>query len=166
MSTAETNTVQNDCVVEMHYVLKDDAGNIIDQSDDHPLPYLHGHENIVPGLEAALTGAKVGDSKKVTVQPEDGYGTVDESLVLTVGRSQLPSDLSPEVGMTLGMESPDGHSIPVRVTEVHDEHVILDANHELAGVTLHFEVSISSVRPASEEELAHGHVHGPHGHHH
>ncbi len=164
---SETTKVQNDHVVEMHYVLKDSEGTVIDQSPEgQPLPYLHGHQNIVPGLETALTGAAVGETKKVTVSPEDGYGVREEEMVLHVPRDQLPPEMKPEVGMTVGMETEDGHTVPVRVSEVHDDHVKLDANHELAGVTLHFEVKIGSVRPASAEELEHGHVHGAGGHHH
>lgn len=165
--TEEQKTVQNDCVVEMHYVLKDGDGTVIDESPEgEPLPYLHGHQNIVPGLEKALTGASVGDTKKVVVSPEEGYGVREEQMVLEVPRSELPSDLEPEIGMTLGMETSGGHTVPVRVSAVSAEHITLDANHELAGVTLHFEVRIASVRTASSEELSHGHVHGPGGHHH
>jgi len=163
--TNPENSVQNDTVVSMHYVLKDGEGTVIDESRDQPLPYLHGHQNIVPGLERELAGTPVGETKKVVVSPEEGYGTREEELVLTVPRDQLPADMAPEVGMTVGMETDQGHTVPVRVVEVHDDHVKLDANHELAGVTLHFEVKIDSVRPATAEELEHGHVHGPGGHH-
>lgn len=161
------NIVKDDCVVQMHYVLKDRDGTVIDESPDgEPLPYLHGHENIVPGLEKALTGVSVGTTKKVVVSPEEGYGAHEADLVLEVPLEHLPSDMVPEVGMTLEMETDQGLSMPVRVAEVHSNHVKLDANHELAGVELHFEVTIASVRAASAEELAHGHVHGPGGHHH
>jgi FKBP-type peptidyl-prolyl cis-trans isomerase SlyD len=160
-------TVRDDCVVEMDYVLKDGEGAVIDESPEgQPLPYLHGHQNIVPGLEKALTGASVGETKKVVVSPEEGYGVREEEMVLEVPRDKLPVDLNPSVGMTLGMETTGGHTVPVRVSDVHDDRVTLDANHELAGVTLHFEVRIASIRPASSEELSHGHVHGPGGHHH
>lgn len=166
MAEQETS-VQDDCVVEMHYILKNSEGEILDESPEgEPLPYLHGHENIVPGLEKALTGAVVGQTLKVVVSPEEGYGVREEEMVLHVPRDQLPDDMEPEVDMTLEMETPDGHSLPVRIAEVHEDHVILDANHELAGVTLHFEVRIGSVRAASSEELEHGHVHGPGDHHH
>lgn len=165
--TNSANTIQNDTVVAMHYVLSDDQGQVIDESPQgQPLPYLHGHQNIVPGLEAALTGAAVGETKKVIVSPEEGYGVREDDLVLRVPRDQLPDEMLPEVGMTLEMETDGGHTVPVRVTEVTEADVKLDANHELAGVTLHFEVRIESVRAASAEELAHGHVHGPEGHHH
>jgi FKBP-type peptidyl-prolyl cis-trans isomerase SlyD len=166
-SMTATATVKNDCVVLMHYVLTDSEGTVIDRSPEgNPLPYLHGHQNIVPGLEVALTGAEVGETKNVTVSPEEGYGVREEELVLSVPRDQFPGDAEPKVGMMVGMETDQGHTVPVRITDVSDERIELDANHELAGVTLHFEVRIDSVRPASAEELAHGHVHGPGGHHH
>jgi FKBP-type peptidyl-prolyl cis-trans isomerase SlyD len=160
-------TVQDNCVVEMHYVLKDPEGSVIDESPEwQPLPYLHGHQNIVPGLEKALTGATVGQTMKVVVTPEEGYGVREEEMVLQVPRDQLPPELEPETGMSLGMETEGGHTVPVRIAEVKEDLVVLDANHELAGVTLHFEVRIGAIRAASSEELAHGHVHGAGGHHH
>ena len=163
----ESSTVQTDCVVAMHYTLREGEGTLIDQSPtDQPLPYLHGHQNIVPGLESALTGASIGETKQVVVSPEDGYGVREDDLILSVPRDQLPEDMTPEVGMTVGMQTDQGHTVPVRVTEVSPTHVKLDANHELAGVTLHFEVTIDSIRAATDEELRHGHVHGPGGHHH
>jgi FKBP-type peptidyl-prolyl cis-trans isomerase SlyD len=108
----------------------------------------------------------VGETKKVVVSPEEGYGVREEDLILDVPRDQLPADLELEVGLSLSMETDKGHTVPVRIVEVHEKSVKLDANHELAGVTLHFEVRIDSVRAASSEELQHGHVHGPGGHHH
>jgi FKBP-type peptidyl-prolyl cis-trans isomerase SlyD len=163
----KTTTVQNNCVVGMHYTLRDGDGVVIDNSPEgEALLYLHGYENIVPGLEAALTGVAVGESKTVVVSPEEGYGVREEDMVLSVPLDQLPPDMEPEVGMMVDMESDDGETVPVRIAEVSATHITLDANHELAGVTLHFEVTIDSVRPATKEELTHGHVHGPGGHHH
>ncbi len=160
-------SISNDHVVAIHYTLRDDAGEILDQSEpSDPLYYLHGHENIVPGLENALTGAKVGDKKQVVVPAKDGYGEREDELVLNVPRDQLPPDIEPEVGMELDMESDEGFAMPVRIVEVSDTIVVLDANHELAGETLHFDVEVVSIRAASAEELEHGHVHGPGGHHH
>ncbi len=153
--------------VSMSYILKDREGIVIDESQDEiPLTYLHGHKNIVPGLEKALTGASLGETKKVIVSPEEGYGEREDQMLLQVPRSQLPQEMKPEIGMGLTMETENGHTVPVRVSEVHDEHVVLDANHELAGVELHFEVRIESIREATTEEISHGHVHGPGGHNH
>lgn len=159
--------IQNDSVVTIDYTLKNDAGEVLDSSQGAgPLHYLHGHENIVPGLERALSGKSVGDVLDVVVSPEEGYGTRDPERVVNIEREKLPPDLEPEVGMMLAMQTPDGHSIPVQVTAVSGRDVTMDANHELAGQTLHFHVEVRSVREATGEELSHGHVHGPGGHHH
>lgn len=160
-------TIKKDAVVALEYTLKNDAGDVIDSSSDsgEPLHYLHGHGNIVPGLERALSGKAVGDAVAVVVSPEDGYGEHDPAGVLTVTRTQLPEDLEPEVGMMLAMQSPDGRTLPLTVTAVTDDGVTLDANHPLAGQTLHFDVTVRMVRDATAEELEHGHVHGPGGAH-
>jgi FKBP-type peptidyl-prolyl cis-trans isomerase SlyD len=156
-----------DTVVSIDYTLKNDAGEVLDSSDGHDaLFYLHGHSNIVEGLESALDGRAVGDTLDVTVPPELGYGTRKEDLVFDVPRGQLPGDLSPKKGMQLSMTSDDGHTIPVTIRAVKPQSVQVDANHELAGVTLHFSVTVRSIRKATKEELRHGHAHGPGGHHH
>jgi FKBP-type peptidyl-prolyl cis-trans isomerase SlyD len=159
--------VAADLVVSIDYTLKDDAGEILDGSDgDGPLHYLHGHENIVPGLEAALNGRSVGDTLNVIVPPEEGYGVQDDTLIFEVPRKELPDDVDPEIDMNLGLMSDDGHVLHARICEVNEETVKLDANHELAGETLHFSVKILEIRAATQEELEHGHVHDPSGHHH
>ena len=159
--------IASDTVVAIDYTLKDDEGNVVDASEGgDPLFYLHGHQNIVEGLEEALEGHKVGDSLKVTVSPEKGYGTRDLQMVFDVPRDQLPGDVEPEVGMELEMSDEDGMSIPVRISKVSDDSVEVDANHELADQTLHFSVTVREVRKATATELEHGHVHGPGDHHH
>ncbi|MBL8605343.1 MAG: peptidylprolyl isomerase [Myxococcales bacterium] len=163
--------VANGQVVEMEYTLRDDAGEVIDTSEgSDPLVYLHGESQIVPGLEKAITGLAVGESLKVTVSPEEGYGTLDPSQVMKVDRKQLPRDAEPEVGMQLAGMGPDGHPILLTIMAVEGSTVTLDANHPLAGKNLHFEVKIKSIREATADELEHGHVHDPndphHGHHH
>lgn len=159
--------IQADMVVSIEYTLKNDAGEILDASEGRaPLHYLHGHGNIVEGLEAALAGRAVGDSVDVSVAPEQGYGVRDETLIFDVPRKHLPQDLSPEVGMQLGMTSEEGETVPVWIRSVSADSVRLDANHELAGETLHFSVKVLEIRPSTPQELAHGHVHGPGGHHH
>jgi len=159
--------IEADMVVSIEYTLTDDAGEILDDNEgEGPLHYLHGHGNIVEGLEAALAGRSVGDTLNVTVSPEQGYGVRDDALVFDVPRQDLPEDIDPEVGMRLGMMSEDGDTVPVWVRSVDAEMVQLDANHELAGETLHFAVKILEIRRSTAEELAHGHVHGPSGHHH
>lgn len=159
--------IADGCVVEIDYTLKDDEGELLDSSvDDGALHYLHGGGQIVPGLERALLGKVSGDEVVVVVAPEDGYGPYYEDRVATVSRSRLPADEEPEVGMILEGNGPAGESILLRVVEVDDEGVTLDANHPLAGETLHFAVTVRGVRAATEEELQHGHAHGPDGHHH
>lgn len=156
--------ISADKVVYFHYTLRDDAGKVLDSSDGNdPLPYLHGHQNIVPGLESELEGLSVGDKKNVTVAPEQGYGERRDDAVQTVPVTELPDEIPREVGLQIFAEGPDGQHFPLWITAVSEETVTLDGNHPLAGQTLHFDVEITEVRAAEAEELAHGHVHGPGG---
>lgn len=157
-------TVTRDAVVSMNYTLTDQAGNILDASQGEPLEYLQGHQNIIPGLEKQLEGLKPGERKKVTVSPEDGYGTHDPSLQFSLPLDQFGGD-KPQPGMMVQLQSPEGVLVAT-ILSVTDEQATLDANHPLAGQVLNFDVEIISIRPASEEELTHGHPHGPGGHHH
>lgn len=153
--------ISADKVVYFHYTLRDDEQKVLDSSDGNdPLPYLHGHQNIVPGLESELEGLSVGDKKKVTVPPEQGYGERRDDAVQTVPVSELPDEIPREVGLQIFAEGPDGQHFPLWITAVTDETVTLDGNHPLAGKTLHFDVEITEVRAAEAEELEHGHVHG------
>lgn len=158
--------IQQNAVVSIEYVLRDDAGEIIDQSGEAPLAYLHGHGNIVPGLEKALEGLEAGAEKKTTVAPAEGYGERNEHAVMTLPKSELPDGVEPQVGMGLSGRTPDGQPIPLWISEIHESSITLDGNHPLAGRTLDFSVTVRDVRDATEEELAHGHVHGPGGHAH
>lgn len=152
--------IQHNSVVGMHYTLKNDAGEVIDSSEgDAPLTFLQGHGNIIHGLERALAGLKVGDTKDVVVEPEDGYGEYDEELVQEVPRSAFEGIEELEVGMQFHADT-DGGLIPITVVEIADDLITVDGNHELAGERLHFSVRIESIREATEEELAHGHIHG------
>ena len=161
-----TEVIRANSVVSIDYTLRDDDGQVIDTSEGgEPLYYLHGHQNIVPGLEAALTGKAPGDAVSVLVLPEDGYGERDDEQVFTVPRDRMPDELELEVGEILGMETSSGHTIPVTIVALSSESVTLDGNHELAGMNLHFSVTVREIRTATEEELAHGHVHGPGGAH-
>ena len=154
-------------VVTIDYVLRNAAGEEIDRSKpDSPMVYLHGHNNIVPGLEKQLAGKTTGDELDAVVPPEEGYGPKQAKLKsLRVPRSQLPADISLKKGSQLVMQQ-DGKHYPVWVEKVQGPTVILTPQHPLAGVELHFHVTVKEIRDASEEELAHGHVHGPGGHHH
>ena len=158
--------VAPDCVVTIHYTLKDDAGTVLDHSSpEEPLAYLHGHGNIIPGLEKELTGKSAGETLSVTVPPAEAYGEYEEQLLQSVPRRALRGIKDIKTGMRLHAQTPEG-TRAVTVTKIIGDMVTLDGNHPLAGKSLHFEVRIEEVRPATEEELAHGHVHGPDGHHH
>jgi FKBP-type peptidyl-prolyl cis-trans isomerase SlyD len=150
--------------VTIHYTLKDDAGEVLDTSDKRdPLTYLHGTGNIVPGLEAALEGKSPGDALDVTLTPEQAYGQRDEEAVRNVPRRKLPAGKI-AVGTQFRMQT-DGGMVVGTVLALRGDYVTVDLNHPLAGKTLHFNVSVVEVRDATEEELSHGHVHGPGGHH-
>jgi FKBP-type peptidyl-prolyl cis-trans isomerase SlyD len=153
-------------VVSFHYTLTNDAGEVIDASaGGEPLAYLHGAGNIVPGLENALTGKAAGDKLTVKVAPADGYGERDDRLVQSVPRRAFQGVADIKPGMSFVSQGPEGQTRIV-VTQVAGDMVTVDGNHPLAGETLNFEVEITEVRDATEEELSHGHVHGAGGHHH
>jgi FKBP-type peptidyl-prolyl cis-trans isomerase SlyD len=155
-----------DDVVTIHYTLRDDADEVIDSSaGGAPLAYLHGHGNIIPGLERELAGKNAGDRLKVRVAAVDGYGEYDRALVQQVPRRALKGIANLKVGMRLQAGAQHGER-PVTVTRIAGDMVTLDGNHPLAGRNLQFEVEITAVRAATAEELAHGHVHGDGGHHH
>lgn len=158
--------IDNNSVVTLHYTLKDNDGNIIDQSDDGSFLYLHGAMNIIPGLEDALTGKKAGEKFSVSIAPEQGYGQKDPARIQEVPKEMFDNSADLAVGAQFHAQGPDGNAVVVTVTEIKDDTVEIDANHSLAGVDLNFDVEVVDVREASEEEITHGHVHGPHGHHH
>ena len=159
--------VGKDKVVLMHYTLKNDAGDVIDSSDGaDPLPFLQGHGNIIPGLESALEGSKVGDKLDVSIKPEDGYGERMKNAIQEIPSSALQGIDEVKVGMQLQSQDQDGNAFLVTVTKVEDDKITVDGNHPLAGQTLHFSVSIESIRKAETEELSHGHVHADGNHHH
>jgi FKBP-type peptidyl-prolyl cis-trans isomerase SlyD len=158
--------IADEMAVLIHYKVANTEGEVLDSSEgDEPLAYIHGQGSIVPGLEQALIGKKAGDKVKITVSPEDGYGVHEPEKVQTVPRNAFDTETQIEPGMQFQAEGDDGEVV-VTVTEVTDDEVTVDANHPLAGQTLHFEVEVVSVRACTEEELAHGHIHGPGGEHH
>ncbi len=158
--------ITKDKVATIDYTLKNDAGEVLDSSPDgQPLAYLHGAKNIIPGLEAALEGQTAGEEIQVSVPPEQAYGIQNDSLKQQVARSQFEGVEDLAVGMQFRVPSNQG-DVVVRVTEIEGDSVTVDGNHQLAGQTLHFEVTVKEVREATEEEKQHGHVHGPGGHQH
>ncbi|WP_404418592.1 peptidylprolyl isomerase [Marinospirillum sp.] len=146
-------------VIAIHYTLTNGDGQVLDSSQGgNPLSYLHGHSNIIPGLEAQLEGKAAGEEFEVTVEPADGYGERDDNLVQQVQREAFQGVEKVEPGMQFQTQGPGGEMV-VTVIEANDENVTIDANHPLAGVSLNFKGSIESVRDASEEEVQHGHAH-------
>lgn len=153
-------------VVTLHYTLTDDQGTVIDQSEDGSFVYMHGVNNIIPGLENALTGKKAGDELSVSVAPEDGYGERSDAMLQEVPKTMFEDQSQIVVGMQFHAQGPNGETLIVTVTEVGDENVTVDGNHPLAGAQLNFDVKVIDVRDATEEEADHGHAHGPEGHPH
>ena len=157
--------IAKDTVVTLSYCLSDGDGNELEKSDE-PLTYLHGgYENIFPEVENALMGKEVGDNVDVTLEPADAFGEYDASLVRMEPQDAFPSEV--EIGMRFEGQADSSSEIMLyTVTEVADGKVVVDGNHPLAGERIRFTGTIEGVRAASPEEVAHGHVHGPEGHHH
>ena len=153
-------------VVTIDYTLKDDNGTVLDSSTEGNFAYLHGAHNIIPGLESALSGKTAGDEVEVSVSPAEGYGERNDSMIQSVPRDMFDSEQEIQVGMQFHAQSPEGEMIVVTVTDVADDDITVDGNHPLAGVNLNFGVKVVDVREASQEEIEHGHVHGPGGHQH
>jgi FKBP-type peptidyl-prolyl cis-trans isomerase SlyD len=155
-----------DTVVTMHYTLTDDSGNVLDTSTGgEPLSYLHGHNNIIPGLETALEGAGTGFQQRVTVEAAEAYGERRDEMVITASRDQFDPKMDLKPGVQVAANGPQGQVV-FTVSDVGDTEVTLDGNHPLAGQRLHFDIEITDVRAATPEEVSHGHVHGPGGHQH
>lgn len=156
-------------VVTARYTLKDAQDNLIEEGQE-PMVYLHGgYDNIFPKIEEALEGKEAGFSTIIQLNPEDAFGDYDAALVKVEPRNRFPSPL--EVGMQFeGMpeeteETEEDEALIFTVTDIAEDKVVLDGNHPLAGIALRFSLTVESVREASDEEVAHGHVHGAHGHH-
>lgn len=154
-------------VVTLHYTLKNSKGEVVDSSaGSDPLTYLHGSGEMVPGFEKSLTGKKAGEKHSFTVAAAEGYGERKGKGPQKVPKAAFEGIGEIEVGMALDTEGDDGHSQTVWIAAIDNDYVTIDINHPLAGETLHFEVEVLAVRKATADEVRHGHVHGPHGHHH
>ena len=159
-----TMKIEKDTAVTLRYKLMDSNGKLLDESTD-PMVYLHGgYENIFPKVEAALEGQSTGFKATLDLSPEDSFGLRDESLVQSIPKSEFPPGV--KVGGQLQSQGADGHAQLFTVMKIKGDKVLLDGNHPLAGKALRFSVTVTDVRAASEEEVAHRHVHGAHGHHH
>ncbi|MBI9099837.1 MAG: peptidylprolyl isomerase [Spirochaetaceae bacterium] len=159
-------TIIEKSVVSMHYKLTDESGQLLDESQDQPLKYIHGTNSLIPGLEKELDGKKAGDQIKATVPPEEAYGPVMPQLIQNLPKSTFQGAEKIEVGMEFEASNENNETMIVRVDAVNGEEVTINGNHPLAGKTLNFDVKVVEVREASEEELSHGHVHGEGGHNH
>jgi FKBP-type peptidyl-prolyl cis-trans isomerase SlyD len=155
-----------DKVGTINYTLKNKEGEVLDESNDKSFAYLHGARNIIPGLENALEGKEAGDKASVVIEPQDAYGERNLEQIQRVPLDMFPEDAEIKEGMQFEAATPEGAPVIVTVTAVDAGEVVVDGNHPLAGEQLHFDVEVVEVRDASEEELEHGHVHGPGGHHH
>jgi FKBP-type peptidyl-prolyl cis-trans isomerase SlyD len=161
----------NDSVVSFHYTVATAEGEHVDKSEEgQPLVYLHGHGQIVPGLEAAMAGRDVGEHIDATITPDQAYGEHEQELDMQVPLEVFPDSIRPEIqpGFRFKAEHPTvaGRDIVFTVHGIEGEQAFVSGNHPLAGKTLQFSVDVVAVRHASPEELSHGHAHGPGGHHH
>ena len=148
-------------VAAIRYTLRNAAGEVLDSSEGgEPLYYLHGENNLIPGMEEGLEGRQAGDKLNLAIPPEKGYGVYDPEQV-----HQVPAAAFGGSPVEVGMQFQADDGMVVRVKEVGPTSVTIDANHELAGETLHFDIEVIEVRNATDEEVSHGHAHNPGGHH-
>jgi FKBP-type peptidyl-prolyl cis-trans isomerase SlyD len=151
-------TIANDRVVSINYTLTNAQSQILDATGVEPFSYLHGHRNIIPGLERALNGKNQGDSFTIHIPAAEAYGERSEKLVTRVPLERFKGAASVQAGMQFQAETPDGDVQLVTVTAVDDDTVTIDGNHPMAGLDLNFDVSVVDVREASENELQQGRV--------
>ncbi len=152
--------IGNNTVVSVNYTLTNDAGEVLDRSEDSkPMSYLHGAGNIIPGLEKAMAGKAPGDMFQVRVEPAEAYGEIKPDGIKVIERAAFEGVESLEPGMTFEAQAPDGTSQRIVVKKVEGENVTIDINHPLAGVALNFDIHVVSVRESTEEERTHGHAH-------
>ena len=152
--------VTDDVVVSIDYTLTVD-GEVVDSTEgDEPLQFLQGHQNIIPGLEHDLAGMKIGDTKQVIVPAAQAYGEIDPDNIVDIPRGEFPAEIPLDPGTELEVKNADGEVLSATIAEINEDSVKLDFNHPLAGKELTFDVTITDLRAATEEELSHGHVHG------
>ena len=157
--------IAKNTVVTLNYTVHDMDGNVVDDGES-PLVYMHGgYDGIFSPIEEALHGKSIGENIKLKLQPEDTFGEYDEEMVMIEERSLFPDDI--EVGMSFERVTDAGDDeMLYRITDIAEDKVVVDGNHPLAGVALVFDITVAEVRSATSEEISHGHVHGPGGHHH
>ena len=158
--------IEQNKVGQIHYTLKNAQGDVLDTSEGHaPLSYLHGTGSLIPGMERALEGKEPGAKFKIVIPPAEAYGIKSDALISVVPLSNFPEKEQVQVGVQFRAGTSKGERIAT-IVHVEGDQVTVDFNHPLAGVELHFDVEIVDVREATDEEIAHGHVHGEGGHHH
>jgi len=157
---SEESKVDDGQVVSMDYVLHVD-GEVVDSSEEgKPLQFIQGMGHIIPGLENEIYDMRIGENKLVIVLPKDGYGEVDTEAYMDVPRDSFPTDVPLEKGTELQLRDQSGHAMLARIDTISPDVIRLNMNHPLAGKELHFDVKIAGLRPATDDEVAHGHVHG------
>lgn len=161
MESSQTPTsVKDDVVVSLDYTLKVN-NEVVDTTEGiEPITFIQGKGGIIPGLEKAIYGMKVGDTRKVTVSPAEGFGDTDPDAVVEVAKDEFPAEIPQQVGIEITVKNEDDEDVDGVIVAVNSDSLTIDFNHPLAGKTLTFEVSVVELREATEEELAHGHVHG------
>ena len=156
--------IEKNSAVTLRFKVTDNLGKVVEESTE-PMVYLHGgYGNTLPKIEEALDGQETGYKVTLALSAADAFGLRDENLMQTIPKSQFPPGV--KVGGQLEGRGEDGRAQAFTVVKIKGDTVILDGNHPLAGKDLRFALAVTAVRPASEEEIAHGHVHGEHGHHH
>lgn len=157
--------IEDGVVVTLDYTLTVE-GEIVDSSEEsEPIQFIQGQEHIIPGLERELYGMRIGQGKTVTLSPEEGYGEVEPDAGMDVPRSEFPPEIPMEIGTGLQLRTQEGEIVNARIAEITPETVRLDFNHPLAGKELQFDVKVVDLRQATDDEIAHGHLHDGHEHH-
>ena len=154
-----SDKVQNDLVVTLDYKLFVEDELLESTDDGEPIQFLQGHGQIIPGLEEAVYNLKVGDTKKVVIEPDDAYGEYDPESLEVAKKEEFSEEVPLDVGTFLDLRDDEDEVLSAQIVETDEETVTLDFNHPLAGKTLTFEITVTDLRPASEEELVHGHAH-------
>lgn len=163
--TEKPEKIDDGVVVSLDYTLTVE-GEVVDSSEENePIQFIQGQEHIIPGLERELYGLKIGDDKKVTLSPEDGYGEVEPEAGMEVPRDEFPPEIPMEIGTGLQLKTQEGETVSAHIASITPDSVRLDFNHPLAGKELQFEVKVVDLRQATEDEIAHGHLHDGHEHH-
>ena len=159
--------LQTNKVVTFSYTLKDENGEMLDSTEkDGPFSFITGNMQVLPGLEEALGSMIIGSKKNIKLAAADAYGEYDENAIQKLNRGMFPEEAELEIGRTYFAHSPEGQHLQFVITKVENDDVTVNFNHPLAGRELEFDVELLDVRDATPEEVSHGHVHGPGGHHH